>query len=725
MKKTLLLLASIFFILNSFAQNITVTFPNGGEHWLQNIAAPHNIEWESTGVSNFKIEFSQDNGNNWLTIEPNYSGANYYTWQSANVISQNCLIKISDANGTTTDQSNATFTIADKTIYFAQWNTSEGIIRAELRGDLAPITVQNFINLSEKGFYTDLIFHRVIPNFMIQDGDPIGNGTGGPGYSFNDEFNPNLRHSHAGIISMANSAPNTNGSQYFITTAATSWLDDVHSVFGRVIDGMQVCYNIQDVPRDANDKPLNDVSLTISIVEGTPAMSLQNPAANMKTEEGRTIDIEWNSDFTADVKIEFSSDNQANWIVLADSLPADNEVFEWQVPNITSAECFIKITSLRQPANFTINASAFEIRTKPAELARLSFFDNVVADAQNPKNLIMPEKTIHFKAKIHNLSGLSFNNLNLQIVPKNSTVSSSTSTSSVASVPAGAEKWTDAAFSITLPEGLPASKQYIFSIYATDPAIQNAFWIGDFTMPMLERFPFMTVDDNNVPDSQGNGNHKLESGETIELLPKVGNKSSRTIYQVYGKLTSPHDFITFWDDVMGADGMVYDTAYYNGMQPFNPGSSSNSTTTGRDFVFDYTATTTYKTDFVLEMHGYLNNTPGGDWETGGIKMAWGVPFQLNTSSPEVGVNSLGNSSLRFSIFNTIAQGSIVLDYNFEGLGKEKWQGKIYDTQGKLIKNIKINHIKGQQTINCSDLPKGIYLLEISNAKIRKSKKFIL
>ena len=118
--------------------------------------------------------------------------------------------------------------------------TDRGDIRLELFREQVPNTVKNFVELTEKGYYNGLTFHRVIPDFMIQGGCPEGTGTGGPGYQFEDEFHPDLRHSGPGILSMANAGPNTNGSQFFITHVATPHLDDVHSVFGKVIEGQDV-----------------------------------------------------------------------------------------------------------------------------------------------------------------------------------------------------------------------------------------------------------------------------------------------------------------------------------------------------------------------------------------------------------------------------------------------------------------------------------------------------
>jgi peptidyl-prolyl cis-trans isomerase B (cyclophilin B) len=118
--------------------------------------------------------------------------------------------------------------------------TNKGTIRLQLHDDKAPKTVENFETLAAKGFYDGLKFHRVIPDFMIQGGCPEGTGTGGPGYTFADEFHPKLKHDGPGVLSMANAGPNTNGSQFFITHVATPWLDGKHSVFGRVLEGQDV-----------------------------------------------------------------------------------------------------------------------------------------------------------------------------------------------------------------------------------------------------------------------------------------------------------------------------------------------------------------------------------------------------------------------------------------------------------------------------------------------------
>ena len=139
--------------------------------------------------------------------------------------------------------------------------TTKGTLVVELYKDKAPKTAENFITLAKKGFYNGTLFHRVIPGFMIQTGDPTGTGRGGPGYTFADEFSPDLKHTGPGILSMANAGPNTNGSQFFITLAATPWLDGKHSIFGKVVEGQSVVEVIAAADRDGSDRPRQEISM--------------------------------------------------------------------------------------------------------------------------------------------------------------------------------------------------------------------------------------------------------------------------------------------------------------------------------------------------------------------------------------------------------------------------------------------------------------------------------
>jgi peptidyl-prolyl cis-trans isomerase A (cyclophilin A) len=165
---------------------------------------------------------------------------------------------------------------------YAQFITSEGNFTARLFDQEVPKTVENFVGLAEgtkqwtdprtsqkvtKPYYDGVIFHRVIDGFMIQSGDPLGQGIGGPGYNFNDEFHPKLRHNKAGMLSMANRGPNTNGGQFFITLGPTPHLDDRHSVFGEVTEGMDVVRKIGSTSTGAQDRPLKPIVIQTVKIE--------------------------------------------------------------------------------------------------------------------------------------------------------------------------------------------------------------------------------------------------------------------------------------------------------------------------------------------------------------------------------------------------------------------------------------------------------------------------
>lgn len=152
--------------------------------------------------------------------------------------------------------------------------TSKGVIEIALEGEKTPITTANFVNLSQKGFYNGVVFHRVIDNFMVQGGDPTGTGRGGPGYRFEDEFNSSLKHTGPGILSMANAGPGTNGSQFFITHVATPWLDGKHTVFGHVTKGQDVVDGIRQGD-----------SITKVTVKGDTTALMSNPKVQAKLTE--------------------------------------------------------------------------------------------------------------------------------------------------------------------------------------------------------------------------------------------------------------------------------------------------------------------------------------------------------------------------------------------------------------------------------------------------------
>lgn len=181
---------------------------------------------------------------------------------------------------------NVNSSISDKGNYFmsdsitvAIIKTNMGTIEIEFFADKTPKTVENFVGLAEKGYYKGVIFHRVIKDFMLQTGDPTGTGRGGESFwggKFEDEFVSDLKHDTPGILSMANAGPNTNGSQFFITLVATPWLDGKHTVFGKVINGMDVVYAIGKVKTAAGDKPVDEVVMEEVIIEKRAGASTED-----------------------------------------------------------------------------------------------------------------------------------------------------------------------------------------------------------------------------------------------------------------------------------------------------------------------------------------------------------------------------------------------------------------------------------------------------------------
>ncbi len=168
-----------------------------------------------------------------------------------------------DKKAATGDESKSkTEAVGEVTDIRIELDTSKGKIEATIYASKVPMTAANYLNLAKRGYYNGLKFHRVIPNFMIQGGDPQGTGRGGPGYRFGDEFDPSLKHDGPGVFSMANSGPGTNGSQFFVTHKDTSWLDGRHSVFGKVTKGQDIVDAIM----------MGDTIKSIKVLDSTDAL---------------------------------------------------------------------------------------------------------------------------------------------------------------------------------------------------------------------------------------------------------------------------------------------------------------------------------------------------------------------------------------------------------------------------------------------------------------------
>lgn len=208
-------------------------------------------------------------GLNQLALGAAAGGGDASTGKTQVTGSKSASASSASTSATTSENSMSTASSTQQEkLLIATIETNLGTMKISLFYKETPITVSNFVTLINQGFYDGLIFHRVIKNFMIQGGDPKGNGTGGPGYSFQDEFVPSLKHSKKGILSMANAGPNSNGSQFFITLVPTPHLDGAHTVFGELIEGEDVLDKIGTTPTASMDRPVTPVVMKKVTVTG-------------------------------------------------------------------------------------------------------------------------------------------------------------------------------------------------------------------------------------------------------------------------------------------------------------------------------------------------------------------------------------------------------------------------------------------------------------------------
>jgi len=609
------------------------------------------------------------------------------------------------------------FSLVEQQIFYVKWLTSMGLIRAELRGDIVPITVQNFMNLCYKDFYTNLIFHRVIVNFMIQDGCPIGNGTGDPGYEFADEFDDRLRHSFPGVLSMANAGADTNGSQYFITVIPTAWLDDAHSVFGRIIDGMNVVYDISKVPVDADSKPLTDVNIySISVDEKEPVLNLTFPLEGETFIENAQIPITWESAYNEGIKIEFSSNGDDNWETVVDSINDDQQSYLWTVPCSISTNCKLRLTSINYPELLTQSTAPFVIRVKPAKLDRIECYDNVVASPENPENYFMPGKIFRFKVKVLNDYTEDFNQLTATLSTTSSFVTINQDVVNFQTVKSGETAWSEQEFEIFISATLPSNCEYEFEINFADANFIDEPWITKFTIPILIKNNFVLIDDDATPDSQGNDNNKIEPLETVELKVNLQNKSKQILYDTFGKLEAESDLINVWNDVQGVDGIVYDTVSYNNYLPIQ--ANMNSILANNDFVFYYSTGEKYKLNFNLLINTYLQTTK----DLGGTNIKYLIPVSLNAVETYI-ENTASDSEINFALFPNPTNDFFTIKIeNQSNILIEKVE--IINAFGKIVYENKIKNQHSEIFIEYK-LKSGVYIIKITDSEHKIKTKILI
>ncbi len=719
MKKIIFLIISIVFAINlqnANAQSIDLKFPKGGEHWINKTHSPHNIIWESNGVDSVNIEYSTDNGNSWQAVAHVLASQKFYTWKVPDISSTQMLIKLSGVkNPSITSQSPDTFTVSANNIYYARWHTSMGNFTAKLHGDKVPVTVQNFINLIERKFYYDLIFHRVFAKFMIQDGCPIGDGTGSPGYEFEDEFNKDLLHNQPGILSMANAGANTNGSQYFITVKPTPWLNNKHSIFGKIVDGMDTVLNISEVPTTDVGKPLSPVKIdSIKLVKYEPKIELKYPTDNSVVIAGSDTKITWESEFIETVKIEFSADGGNTKTVLAEKIPAWQKSFDWQVPETISTDCKIYITEVENPTNTCTNAQPFKLEALPMVVTKLNLFENVTPPAENPENLIYKGSKIRFKILLKNTVSQNMEDVSVSLTSNLEGLEVSPKKLSFGSMSGNSEAWSNDFFEVTLPETVLSKSDFTLMFDAKTGNSENPAWITKFVIPIVIRNN-AKIDDDNNGSSNGNGNKKLDYGETVELKLKVFNKASTNLYEVYGRLTSPNDFINIWNNVQGEDGTVYDSLVYNDNKPFSSG--NYVVQHNGNFVMDYSENSSPKTDLDLELYGYLKNTKAN----GGTKIGYKINYKITNNHPTNIAETSGKNNV-IEIYPNPAKQEATIDIKIHS--NTNVVVKITNINGKFINSYNVSS-PNKLKINTANLKQGVYFVSTIIDEYLYTKKLII
>jgi peptidyl-prolyl cis-trans isomerase A (cyclophilin A) len=289
-------------------------------------------------------------------------------------------------------------------ISYAEWHTSMGVFRCELREELVPITANNFIDLAHANFYDGLIFHRVVHDFVIQDGDPNGNGTGGPGYHIPDEFTPDLRHDGPGVLAMANAGPNTGGSQYYITLEATPWLDDSYSIFGHVIQGMDVVYAIGSVEVDTSNRPVVPVTIDSVRIAGFQIDSVIPADSEVVLQGGATTSFMVMTN-------ELTSPPSFTWFVNGVNQNNDSFICDvtFDTAGVDSVRCVVSDGHFDIPIKWTVTVEGTGSNTQSAATPKAG----ITSIAPNPFN---PETTIAFTLGQAELAQIDIYNLRGQRV---------------------------------------------------------------------------------------------------------------------------------------------------------------------------------------------------------------------------------------------------------------------------------------------------------------------
>jgi len=590
-----------------------------------------------------------------------------------------------------------------------EWTTNHGSFRVELRDDLVPNTANNFINLTNQKFYDGLIFHRIIDGFMIQDGCPLGDGTGGPGYEFDDEFHPDLKHDAAGILSMANSGPNTNGSQYFITLDETDWLDNVHSVFGKVTSGLDVVREIGHVQTNSNDRPLVDVVIdSIRIVPADRFITVLSPVSAIHEIRGLSTLIKWESKDISDVKIEYSFDVGETWHTVVEKVAANTNQYLWQIPDETTNQAKIRITDIRDDNNIALSET-FIVIDNPLPIVKLILNDAGIVNDNNPENDLGLGKKVKFKVQIVNNTENSFDELSAKLYAEGNYFSILDSQVVFNNISPGATSISVDEFEIEIANFIVGDFELKFACDVL--AEQNLRTV--FSIPMLQIFN-MEIDDDEMPESNGNDNDIIEYEETIQFRPLLNNKTSYTLNEVEAELKSQYWHIHIWNNIEGENDTIRSKNRYHVLEnvwtAIPP--TTNNVYPEADYIFDYWFDQTYSFSLNLIVEASVEINQNYNEEAVYSQLQWNIPIELNKTSPDAPVSIRQIKSEFIRVFPNPFHDEIICDWNDLKSDHQPEQILLFDGLGKEIMNVAHKNGNNRVMINTLNLNTGIYFIKI-------------
>ncbi len=530
-----------------------------------------------------------------------------------------------------------------------------------------------------------------------------------------DEFHPDLLHDAAGIISMANDGPNTNGSQYFITLDETDWLDHVHAVFGKVTSGLAVVREIGHVQTDLNDRPLDDVVIDSGhVVSANRYINILSPVTAINEIRGMDKIIEWESHDISDIKIEYSYDAGETWHTIVEKTAANTNQYLWEIPDETTNSAIIRITDIRNESNVGLSET-FNVIDNPLPVVKLIFDNN--------ENVIGLGEKLKFKIQLINNSENSYSELQAKLYAAGSYFTILDSVVTFNNVDPAENSISIDDFEIEIGDFIVGNFEFKFECEIQ--AEQNLKSV--FSIPMIQIFT-VEIDDDELPESNGNANEVIEPNEVIQFRPLINNKTSYILNEVEGDLISEYWHVNIWNNIEGENDTIRKINRYNVIDNVWTAipSTTNNVYPEADYVFDYWFDATYSFIVNLNVSAKVEINHNYTDEEIYTVMKWNIPIELNKTSPDapVTVKPLLNEDFDMVVSPNPFQNEIYFDFrNFQNKS-DHLRITFYDEIGKQVKVMSKEHPDQIVLVNTNDIPLGIYYCIIELNDYKKAVKII-